>query len=185
MRLVTIAAITFLLAGVSATASDWPGVAYVEVQAFAYNRRGFPDLPIVKNGRLSRTILKKQGVTLSSEQVKALLAAVTGERQRPETQIMCFDPRHAFVFFDTAKKPVAWVELCFECWGARAEPHPKGQVYDIDALAKLASDLKLPLVPPSEEIAQTLESIRKSSTQTPSASVSPTGTANAQTTPNP
>jgi hypothetical protein len=179
MRFVSIAVITLLLTGVSARASDWPGVAYVEVRAFAYNKRGFPDLPIVKNGRLSRTILRKQGVVLSSEQVKALLAAVTGERPRPETEIMCFDPRHAFVFFDTAKKPVAWVELCFECWGARAEPHPKGQVYDIEALAKLAFDLKLPLVPPSGEITKTIESIRKSGvTRTPSASVSPTGTAN-------
>jgi hypothetical protein len=60
---------------------------------------------------------------------------------------MCFNPRHAFVFYDAAMKPVAWVELCFQCHNAEAEPQQKEQVYDVAALEKLARELKLPLVP--------------------------------------
>jgi hypothetical protein len=136
-----------VFAASGATAQDWPGIPYTEVRAFAYNKRGFPDLPIVKDGQLSRTVLNKHGVVLTAEQTRRLIAGVTGYHPRPESEIMCFDPRHAFVFYNVAKKPVAWVELCFDCSRALAEPYVDGQVYDVPALEKLASDLKLPLIP--------------------------------------
>jgi hypothetical protein len=141
-------AVALLVFGASgATAQDWPGLPYAEVRAFAYNKTGFPDRLIIENGRLSGTVLNRHGVVLTAEQGRRLIAAVTGYRPRPETETMCFDPRHAFVFYSAAKKPIAWVELCFDCSRALAEPSVDGQVYDILALEKLASDLKLPLIP--------------------------------------
>ncbi len=147
MRSVAITLSFLSFVGPCLGAGDWPGAAYAEVRGYAYNKRGFPDLPILQHGRLSRTVLNKSGVVLTAAQTQRLIAAVTGDRLLPESMAMCFDPRHAFVFYDAAKKPVAWVELCFECAGALAEPHVKDQVYDVAALETLATELKLPLVP--------------------------------------
>jgi hypothetical protein len=128
-------------------APPWPGVSYVEVRAYAYNSEGDLDHPILKNGRLDPSVVNKRGVILTQQQVSRLVAAVTDKHPLSESMTACFDPRHGFVFYDAAKKPVAWVELCFECHNADAEPRQKGQVYDVAALERLARELKLPLVP--------------------------------------
>jgi len=129
------------------TATNWPDKPYVEVRAYAYNRDGDPDRAIVNNGQLDHSVINKHGVLLAREQTGRLVAAITGDRPEPHFSTACFNPRHAFVFYDAAKKPVATVELCFECHNAEARPFHKGQVYNVDALEKLARDLNLPLVP--------------------------------------
>jgi hypothetical protein len=127
--------------------TSWPGKPYAEVRAYAYNRHGDMDRPILKNGRLDRSVINKRGVLLAADQTRRLVKAVTGERPAPHFTTACFNPRHAFVFYDAAKKPVAWIELCFECGNAEGEPRPADQVYDVAALESLAKELKLPLVP--------------------------------------
>jgi hypothetical protein len=128
-------------------APHWPSASYVEVRAYAYNSEGDPNRPILKNGRLDSSVVNRRGVILTQQQVSRLVAAVTGKSPLPESITACFDPRHAFVFYGAAKKPVAWVELCFECHNADAEPRQKRQVYDVASLERLARELKLPLVP--------------------------------------
>ena len=147
MRLPSAIILAGLLSAASSFASDWPNAPFAEVRAYAYNKGGFPDRLIIRNGQLSGTVLNKRGVVLTPAQTTRLVAAVTGYRPRPDSEIMCFDPRHAFVFYDGAKKPVAWVELCFDCSRALAQPYVDGQVYDVTALERLAKELKLPLVP--------------------------------------
>jgi hypothetical protein len=129
------------------TAAGWPSLPYVEVRAYAYNAQGELDRAILKNGRLDRTVVNKTGIALTALQIKRLVAAVTGKRPAPNGAAACFIPRHAFVFYNAAKKPIAGVELCFECANAYAKPYRNGQVYDIAALENLAKELKLPLVP--------------------------------------
>ena len=136
----------FCLSGVFSAAADWPGVPFAEVRAYTYNKKD-DDRNIVTKGTLSPTVLNKQGVVLTAEQTRALVAAVTGKRPAPQWAAACFNPHHAFVFYDAAQKPVGWVEVCFECGNAAAEPAQRGQVYDVAALEKLATDLRLPLVP--------------------------------------
>jgi hypothetical protein len=136
----------FALDGWAAFAT-WPDKPYVEVRAYAYNRNGDPDRPILKNRRLDPSVVNKRGIVLTPEQARHLIAAVTGKRPQPRWSTACFNPRHAFVFYDTARKPVAWIELCFECGNAAGEPRAPDQVYDIPALEDLARELKLPLVP--------------------------------------
>jgi hypothetical protein len=135
-----------LLSITTLAASSSPHASYIQVRAYAYNREGDIDRPILKNGQLDFSVVDKRSVVLTAQQSARLIAAVTGKRPvRPEA--MCFNPRHAFVFYDAAMKPVAWVELCFQCHNAEAEPQQKEQVYDVAALEKLARELKLPLVP--------------------------------------
>ena len=138
----------FCLASASSAEADWPGTAYIEVRAYAYNPRPADTNPsILKDGHLNPTVLNKDGLVLTADQTKYLLAAVTGKHPDPGVYAACFNPRHAFVFYDVAHRPVAWVEICFDCGNAEAEPGQKGQIYDVAALLKLVRELKLPLVP--------------------------------------
>ena len=120
----------------------------VEVCAYAYNPRvGETDPSILRDGKLSSTVVNKKGVVLTAEQSKRLVSSVTGKHPATEAYAACFDPHHAFVFYDAAWKPVAWVEVCFECGNAEAELSQRGQICDVPVLEQLARELKLPLVP--------------------------------------
>ncbi len=136
------------LLGAFGAQAGWPGSASTEVRAYAYNPRvADVDPSILKHGHLNPTVLNKDGVVLTPDQTKHLFAAVTGKHPDPGVYAACFNPHHAFVFYDVAHEPIAWVEVCLECGNAEAEPPQKGQVYDIAALVKLLRELKLPLVP--------------------------------------
>jgi len=76
---------------------------------------------------MTSSVVNKRGEVLTAQQSARLIAAVTGTRP-VQLSKMCFKPRHAFVFYDAAMKPVAWVELCIECHNAEAEPQQKEQV---------------------------------------------------------
>jgi hypothetical protein len=148
MRTLFVAALLVFFASLGfGVSTSWPGKPYVEVRAYAYNRNGDMDRVILKNDRLDHSVINKHGVPLEADQTRRLVAAVTGKRPEPHFTTACFNPRHAFVFYNAEKKPVAWVELCFECGNAAAEPHRPDQVYDVAALENLAKELKLPLVP--------------------------------------
>ncbi|RYD81818.1 MAG: hypothetical protein EOP84_10390 [Verrucomicrobiaceae bacterium] len=125
----------------------WPEQPYVEARAYAYNSRGDIGRPIVQGGRLDRSAVNKRGIALTPEQTARLVAAVTGKHRAPEEWMACFSPRHGIVFYNAARKPVAWVSLCFECDNAEAEPDPKTKIFDIRALEALATELRLPMVP--------------------------------------
>jgi hypothetical protein len=143
----TTISLVLMVSSALAANNGWPGKPYGEVRAYAYNAEGDIDRPILKNGRLDHSVVNKRGIGLAPQQISRLVAAATGGRPLPRSMIACFNPRHAFVFYDASKKPVASVELCFECHNAAAEPQRPYQVFDVAALEKLARELKLPLIP--------------------------------------
>lgn len=100
----------------------YPGVRFSTVRAFAYNRMGFNDFEylLAPDGTLGPTVVWP-GTTLNEEQVERLIALARQE-SFPKMYVGCFFPRHAFVFYDAHERPVAKLEVCFECLGVRAEP---------------------------------------------------------------
>jgi len=98
--------------------------------------------PIFKDGKLHETVINREGALLTTNQVNRLLIAVTGEHPVYDVAA-CFNPRHAFVFYDSDRKPVAQIELCFECLEHEAKPEGAAAYYDWPALAKLCAELKL------------------------------------------
>ncbi len=140
-------AILFLLALLPlASRAAWPGGDYPEVRAFAYNLKGDGQQAIIENGKLSKTATSKTGVLLTPKQVRRLIAAVTGKH--PEhPHAACFIPRHAFVFYDAAHTPRAWLEVCFECLNNRSTPEGISGDVDFPALAELCAELGLPSSP--------------------------------------
>jgi hypothetical protein len=134
------------LASCAHAATPWPTVSFSEVRAYSYNVTGNGPQPIIKDGKLNATVINTDGAPLATNQVSRLLAAITGEHT-PHLLAFCYNPRHAFVFYDSDKKPVAQVEICFEClqYGKRQE----GMALHFDwcVLADLCRELKLPNSP--------------------------------------
>ena len=82
-------------------------------------------------------VVHKDGTALSPEQITRLRAAVTG-RHPVHGGAFCYIPHNAFVFSNDAKKPVAFVEICFTCFGYRAEPKGTAKNYDLSTGVILA-----------------------------------------------
>ena len=123
---------------------DWPAIRYGEVRGYIYNLDGQTGVPIVKNGRLDNSVLNSNGARLTASQVERLLNAVA--QPHPKHPVMrCYFPRHAFVFYDGASRPVAFLEICFECFGYRTSP-PLSHFFDLKALNQLCRDVGLPIL---------------------------------------
>jgi hypothetical protein len=127
-------------------APSWPGISFFEVRAYSYNAEGYGRPPIIKDAKLHPSVINTNGALLSINQVKDLLAAVTGDHPG-HAAAGCFKPRHAFVFYDSDKKAIAQLEICFECLHYRARPEGTAMFFDLAALADLCRELKLPNSP--------------------------------------
>jgi hypothetical protein len=126
------------------TVAPWPGRAFAEVRAFAWPDDHTTEAVIRLGGRLKPGVLNPEGALLSAEQVKRLQIAVVGQH-KGSPSALCYYPHNAFVFYDAAKRPVAFVEVCFTCGGFRAAPRGAAQIIDEAALAALFGELKLPM----------------------------------------
>ncbi len=146
MKLIASFASAVLFSAV-ARGGAWPGVEYAEVRGYAFNFGGGP-ASIIVDGKLNATVLNKEGALLTKAQLKRLIAALT-EKHPSHPVALCFNPRHAFVFYDQSGKPVASVNVCFECLAATASPEGTVQPYDLAALADLSAELKLKRAPDS------------------------------------
>lgn len=71
------------------------------------------------------------------------MLAVTGEH-KDHPIAACYFPHNAFVFYNAEKKPVAFIEICFDCFGERILPKGAARRVDLPALASIFVELKLP-----------------------------------------
>jgi len=144
MKLVTL--LLFLSTITTFAGVPWPAVPYTEVRAYAWPDDQTTEAVILDGMKLKPGIINPEGALLTVSEVRQLIAAITG-RHPPYPVAACFTPHNAFVFYDAAKKPVAYVEICFSCRGIRAVP--KGAEIWIDhlALATIFDAHKLPMGP--------------------------------------
>lgn len=122
--------------------NPWPGVAYTEVRAFTWNPKTTTEELMDEKMNFADGVTDRDGVVLNADQVKRLLAAQS-RRWKERPVAACYIPHNAFVFYDAQKKPVAFLEICFDCLGSRSHPADKDSDPDFVALAKLCSELKL------------------------------------------
>ena len=131
--------------GVSA-AEEWPGLPFAEVRAYAWpvDKTKGGGRVIMPGMKLREDVINKDGAVLSPDQIKRLQAAVTGDHAE-HGLMRCYSPHNAFIFYDTGKRPVAFVEICFDCVGSATEPPTAAKWKDFSALAKIFVELKLPM----------------------------------------
>jgi hypothetical protein len=141
------AAILLFFAPCAFASSPWPGVPYAEVRGYAFKDSG-PEESIFRDGKLSSSIINKSGAALTAHQIQRLVRAITRKPPKVIALANCFDPHHAFIFYDARRKPVAWVDVCFHCHNATVHPYPSKSYYpDMKALLDLCGQLKLPNTP--------------------------------------
>ena len=126
--------------------ANWPGLAYAEVRAYYHKDPGVLLDAILQEGAIQKLAANKDGAPLTTDQTKRLLAAVAGNYKTYE-KYMCFDPRHAFIFYDEHHKAVAAIEVCFDCYGMYMTPGGMPERIDFPAIADLVNELELPLHP--------------------------------------
>lgn len=122
---------------------DWPQTPYAEVRGFFYNAEGNGSVPIIEDGELHKSVLDRNGVLLNASQIERLLDAVARPHSDFNFRVACYFPRHAFVFFDEMHHPVAYVEICFSCFGENTSPRLPHRVGHAE-LQRLCHDLSLP-----------------------------------------
>ena len=122
----------------------WPRVPFAEVRAYSWPADRNTKAVILPGMVLKPGVLNAGGAPLSQEQVARLRVAITA-RHPAHDHALCYMPHNAFVFYNAARKPVAFVEICFACFGYRAEPAGTAKNYDLLALAALFDELKLPM----------------------------------------
>jgi hypothetical protein len=131
-------------AGVLA-ADSWPGVPFTTVRAYSWPESA--NGGIVPGMKPAPKVINKKGTLLTADQVHRLQVAAS-HRQREVDIYQCYNPHNAFVFYNAADKPVAYLELCFSCLGNRAQPPiPPSCVPNYFSLATLFEELKLPMGP--------------------------------------
>lgn len=97
---------------------------------------------------MNATRMPDAGIILTDEQVAKLEAAVTGNH--PEHPIAdCFYPHHAFVFYDESGGIVGHINICFLCSNYSGEPSGFPNHWNLDELAKLITEIGMPLRNPN------------------------------------
>jgi hypothetical protein len=142
----TRAILILILSTLCAFAGDaaWPGIKFSEVRAYAWPDDKTTNAVILKGMTLKDGVINPKGASLTPEQTKILIGAVTGKRPKYPVA-MCHNPHNAFVFYNAAKKPVAFVEICFRCFNHRISPKGAAENLDLVALAAIFDTSKLPM----------------------------------------
>lgn len=122
---------------------QWPGVEFTEVKGYIYSVNPLTGTDIVSDGKLNPSVEKV--VRLSPKQVPRIALAIH-EQEKGGVVALCYEPHHAFVYFDKLGRPVAWMELCYKCNQWSSFPAlPENKIVKLPALTPLCRELGLPL----------------------------------------
>jgi hypothetical protein len=76
--------------------------------------------PLVENKKLINSSGIKERVFLNEKLRSKLFNSLFTDDDPECTVAMCFDPRHAILFYNNKSEIIATMEICFECGGSRA-----------------------------------------------------------------
>lgn len=126
----------------------WPAEAFTRVEAYCYDytqdQRGASITFL--DGSLHRGVIVSKAVKLDDAQILKLRKLLTEESEEEFGEVDCYDPHHAFVFYDAEGKVLASVDICFLCESYEARPKKAASNADLIALEKFCRDLGLPML---------------------------------------
>jgi hypothetical protein len=151
--LLVIGLLMFVTVGYSqkkGVAPTWPGVAYSYVKVYLYNldNQLYGNYKPVKNGKLDATMVGP-GVEFTAAQTTELLTILNGDTRVLNAGLSgCYEPHHAFVFYDDKDNIVASSDVCFLCQGIRFYPAKKyfKELTSHSATATKAAEKQLELI---------------------------------------
>lgn len=103
--------------GQPASKKSWPFKPWSHAKAYTFNFVEYQpelrlQLKVLDDGKWNTLMRSEQPVT--EAQAKAVVTLVNSTKGSFESS-KCPFPRHAFVFYDEANKPVGTVDVCFSC----------------------------------------------------------------------
>jgi hypothetical protein len=124
--------------------NGWPNKEYDKVVGYQFANP--EETSFIKDDALNLEKLtgsKRKESALSNTQTNELLKA-TFEADLNGSGLMCYNPHHIIVFYSD-DKPVAAIEICFQCSGVRTWPDHKARWWhtSFNDLAKLTTALGL------------------------------------------
>lgn len=130
------------------TPKQWPSEPFQHVVAYCYDfsqdQRGssitFPD------GSLHKGVIRATTIRLNDTQTVKLRALLSKDSENERGEVECYDPHHAFVFYDQDWKVVASVDICFLCDNYVARPRGVSNLIDLVALEALCREFGLPML---------------------------------------
>jgi hypothetical protein len=133
---------------VAADVSGWVK-EFDHVDVVVYD--GDPDVPLIVAGRFNRKYASRLTKRLDGKETELLTKCVSG-KHKPMWKFMCFDPHHAFVFYDKGSKALAQIEICFDCNTFRSSPESGlSEYWDLESIKKLILGKGLPVFETSKE----------------------------------
>lgn len=131
----------------SKAGGDWGFIKFSEVRAYRTNweEQSAIEFIVTEDGQLNRTRIPHDGIPLDASQVARLHSAIATAHPEPDVIAACFNPHHAFVFYDESGKIIAYVDLCFQCGNYRYHPDGFSRSIDWGALESLVKELGMPI----------------------------------------
>jgi hypothetical protein len=131
------------------TGGKWHFSGFDEVRAYRMNWDELQSEHEIVNrdGSLNPTRIPEYGVRLTEAQVERLEAAVTGTHP-DHPHAGCFYPHHAFLFFDSSRRIVGHIDICFLCSNYSGHPAGYATNWDLGQLEELIKDIGVPLLNP-------------------------------------
>lgn len=127
--------------------NPWPPKDIQFVVGYCYDfiqdTRG--DVPVFPDGSLNRGVIGSGTVRLSSAQQRRLIEIVTTSVD-PDESMDCFFPRHAFVFYDSDRKPCGWVSVCVTCGNYRVSSESAPKNLSFEKLFDMIKKLQMPVI---------------------------------------
>ncbi|MFT5855508.1 MAG: hypothetical protein ACI8XO_002759 [Verrucomicrobiales bacterium] len=100
----------------------------------------FPD------GSLDQGIIHATTVRLQKKQVEELIRILTTEPSSIDPPARCYDPHHAFVFYNDDWNVVASIDLCLMCNGSQERSLKVANDLDFTHLQKFVAGAGLPVL---------------------------------------
>jgi hypothetical protein len=106
----------------------WPNVEYTYVKAYTFNfqspKNGVDHGILSRDGKMAKSVVGEP-YKITNEKAQQIIETVTENADNTKMLIVglskCFLPRHAVVFYN-GDKPVAYIDMCFECQAIRLFP---------------------------------------------------------------
>ncbi|MFC7339073.1 hypothetical protein ACFQY0_17905 [Haloferula chungangensis] len=124
----------------------WPAKPYAHVVAYCYDFTKDPrgTSIIFKDGTHHAGIIAPFTLLLDAKQRSKLDTLLNTPFKGVPGDVDCYDPHHAFVFYDAKWKPIAWIDICFLCDNFSAVPNLPNAPIDLPRLERFVRELSLP-----------------------------------------
>ena len=131
----------------------WPEKPFKHAVAYCYNpfydTRG--TAITFDDGSIHEGVIRSTTVRLDPDQTSTLRKMLSTDTDAKHGGVLCYDPHHAFVFYDAEWKVTASIDICFLCSDYKSRPEGTSDKVDLAALKAFCTKIGLPVLKSSSD----------------------------------